>query len=90
MLLLCYYLPFHHLTSLTREDVEFPSYGFGPLKAFTLKEEMDKVLLKDALEILSDSEFVLYSRLFLAEKESKLKTGYRSFFTQRISHAHQL
>ena len=64
-----YCILFHHLSPMIQEPIEFLSYGTGSLKAQVLQEEVDEILLKSAMEIVSGGACFLF-RLFVVEKTS--------------------
>ena len=47
-----YLIPFHHFPHMVQKPIEFPSYGSGSEKAQALQDEVDKILVKDALELV--------------------------------------
>ena len=64
-----YHIPF--LASpppLSRYLVSFPTYRVGSPRSLALRQEVEKMLSKDALEIVLDPGPGFYSRLFLVEK----------------------
>ena len=48
--------------------VKFPSYVSGPVKAWVLQEEVDRMLGKGALELVEHPGPGYYSHLFLVQK----------------------
>ena len=60
-----YCIPLHYLLPMIQELLEFPSYDSRFLKAFTLKEGVNTMLLKEVLETILDGESACYSWLFL-------------------------
>ena len=60
---------------MTRESGEFPSSDSGSSKALALQKEVNKMLLKNALEIISDRHPSFCKILFLVEKAFGLETG---------------
>ena len=55
---------------LSRTPVSFPTYRAGSPRAQALRQEIEGMLAKGALEIARDSGPGFYSRLFLVEKAS--------------------
>ena len=55
---------------LSRTPVSFPTYRSGSPRAQTLRQEVEAMLAKGALEIALDPGPGFYSRLFLVEKVS--------------------
>ena len=55
---------------LSRTPVSFPTYRAGSPRAQTLRQEVEAMFAKGALEIARDLGSGLYSRLFLVEKAS--------------------
>ena len=55
---------------LSRTPVSFPMYRAGSLRAQALRQEVEAMLAKGALEIVRDPGPGFYSRLFLVEKAS--------------------
>ena len=55
---------------LSRTPVSFPTYWAGCPRAQALRQEVEGMLAKVALEIARDPGPVFYSRLFLVEKAS--------------------
>ena len=55
---------------LSRTPVSFPTYGAGSPRAQALRQEIEGMLAKGALEIARDPGPGFYSRLFLVEKAS--------------------
>ena len=55
---------------LSRTLVSFPTYRAGSPRAQALRQEVEGMLAKGALEIDRDPDPVFYSRLFLVEKGS--------------------
>ena len=53
---------------LARTPITFPTYRVGSPRALALRQEVEKMLFKDALEIVLDPGPGFYSRLFLEEK----------------------
>ena len=53
---------------LSRYPVSFPTYRAGSPRSLALRQEVEKMLSKDALEIVLDPGPGFYSRLFLVEK----------------------
>ena len=53
---------------LSRYPVSFPTYRAGSPHSLALRQEVEKMLSKDALEIILDPGPGFYSRLFLVEK----------------------
>ena len=64
-----YCIPFPHFPPMTREPIRFLSHGPESLKALAL-EEVNYMLLKDAMETMFIKIIVTYNRLFLVEKPS--------------------
>ena len=67
-------VPFHHQPPLSWKPVEFPSYGSGSMKAYTLQAEVEKILEKGVLEIVNHLGPGYYDCLFLVQKV----TGWRA------------
>ena len=63
-----YRLPFESPPLLTRTPILFPAYRPGSPQSLALRQEIEKMLAKGALEIVPDPGPSLYSRLFLVEK----------------------
>ena len=63
-----YRLPFESPPLLTRTPILFPAYRPGSPQSLALRQEIEKMLAKGALEIASDPGPGFYSRLFLVEK----------------------
>ena len=64
-------MPFRDLPPpLTGSPVRFPTYQPGSERALVLLAEIDTVMTKGVLEIVSDPDPGFYSRLFLVEKSS--------------------
>ena len=57
-------------TPLSRTPVSFPTYRAGSPRAQALRQEVEGMLAKGALEIAQDPGPGFYSRLFLVEKAS--------------------
>ena len=55
---------------LSRNPVSFPTYRAGFPRAQALRQEVEAMLVKGALEIARDPDPGFYSRLFLVEKAS--------------------
>ena len=55
---------------LSRTPVSFPTYRAGSPRAQALRQEVEAMLAKGALEIARDPDPSFYSRLFLVEKAS--------------------
>ena len=55
---------------LAASPVSFPTYTTGSQKHLALRQEVDKMLSKGALEVVPDPGPGFYSRLFLVEKAS--------------------
>ena len=55
-------------SSLARTPVSFPTYRAGSPRAQALRQEVEAMLAKGALEIARDPGPGFYSRLFLVEK----------------------
>ena len=55
---------------LSRTPVSFPTYRAGSPRAQALRQEVEGMLAKGALEITRDPGPGFYSRLFLVEKAS--------------------
>ena len=53
---------------LSRYLVLFPTYRVGSPQSLASRQEIEKMLSKDALEIILDPGPGFYSRLFLVEK----------------------
>ena len=53
---------------LSRSPISFPTYQAGSPRSLALRQEVEKMLSKDALEIILDPDPGFYSRLFLVEK----------------------
>ena len=53
---------------LSRTPISFPTYRAGFPRSLALHQEVEKILSKDALEIVLDPGPDFYSRLFLVEK----------------------
>ena len=53
---------------LVRTPISFPTYRLGSPRSLFLGQEIEKMLAKDALEIVLDAGPGFYSRLFLVEK----------------------
>ena len=53
---------------LARTPISFPTYRSGPPRSLVLGQEIEKILAKDALEIVLDPGPSFYSRFFLVEK----------------------
>ena len=66
-----YHVPFKDSPSpLSRTPVSFPTYRAGSPRAQALRQEVEGMLAKEALEIARDPGHGFYSRLFLVEKAS--------------------
>ena len=66
-----YCVPFMDSPSpLSRTPVSFPTYRAGSPRAPALRQEVEVMLVKGALEIARDPGPGFYSRLFLVEKAS--------------------
>ena len=63
-----YRLPFESPPPLTRTPILFPAYRPGSPQSLALRQEIEKMLAKGALEIIPDPGPGFYSRLFLVEK----------------------
>ena len=63
-----YRLPFESPPLLTRTPILFPAYRPGSPQSLALRQEIEKMLAKGALEIVPDPGPGFYSRLFLVEK----------------------
>ena len=63
-----YRLPFESPPPLTRTPILFPAYRPGSPQSLALRQEIEKMLAKGALEIVPDPGPGFYSRLFLVEK----------------------
>ena len=63
-----YRLPFESPPPLTRTPILFPAYRPGSHQSLALRQEIEKMLAKGALEIVPDPGPGFYSRLFLVEK----------------------
>ena len=53
---------------LSHTPTSFPTYRAGSLWPLALRQEVEKMLSKDALEIVLDPDPGFYSHLFLVEK----------------------
>ena len=66
-----YQIPFRDLLSpLARSPVSFPTYRPDSPRALALRQEVESMIMKGALEIVPDLDPGFYSRLFLVEKAS--------------------
>ena len=66
-----YRVPFtDSLPPLSRTPVSFPTYRAGSPRAQALRQEVEVMLAKEALEIAQDPGPGFYSRIFLVEKAS--------------------
>ena len=66
-----YRIPFQHqLPPLAYAPVLFPTYHFDSPKALALRQEVETMISKGALERVSNPGPGFYSRLFLVEKAS--------------------
>ena len=65
-----YRVPFTDSPPLSRTPVSFPTYWAGSPRAHALRQEVEAMLDKGALEIALDLGPGFYSRLFLVEKAS--------------------
>ena len=63
-----YRLPFESPPLLTQIPILFPAYRQGSPQSLVLRQELEKMLAKGALEIVPDLGPGFYSRLFLVEK----------------------
>ena len=63
-----YRLSFESPPLLTRTPILFPAYRPGSPQSLALRQEIEKMLAKGALEIVPDPGPGFYSRLFLVEK----------------------
>ena len=63
-----YRIPFLDSPPLSPCPVSFPMYQAGSPRSLALRQEVEKILSKDALEIVLDPGPGFYSRLFLVEK----------------------
>ena len=63
-----YRLPFESPPPLTRTPILFPAYRPGSPQSLALRQEIEKMLAKGALEIVPDPGPGFYSRLLLVEK----------------------
>ena len=63
-----YRLQFESPPPLTRTPILFPAYRPGSPQSLALRQEIEKMLAKGALEIVPDPGPGFYSRLFLVEK----------------------
>ena len=63
-----YRLPFESPPLLTRTPILFPAYRLVSPQSLALRQEIEKMLAKGALEIVPDPGPGFYSRLFLVEK----------------------
>ena len=63
-----YRLPFESPPPLTRTPILFQAYRPGSPQSLVLRQEIEKMLAKGALEIVPDPGPGFYSRLFLVEK----------------------
>ena len=63
-----YRLPFESPPPLTQTPILFPAYRPGSPQSLALRQEIEKMLAKGALEIVPDPGPGFYSRLFLVEK----------------------
>ena len=64
-----YRTPFKDSTPpLAHTPISFPTYRAGSPRSLALHQEVEKILSKDALEIVLDPGPGFYSRLFLVEK----------------------
>ena len=59
---------FQNLLPVMQEPIGFPSCRLGSAMAHALKEEVDKMLWKRAMEVVMNSGLEFYSRLFLVQK----------------------
>ena len=65
-----YLLPFESPPPLTNDAVTFSSYLPGTLRHLALRDEVEEMLRKGAIEVVTDRSPGFYSRLFLVEKAS--------------------
>ena len=63
-----YRVPFKDSPPFSRTPVSFPTYQAGSPRAQALRQEIEGMLAKGALEIARDLGPGFYSRLFLVEK----------------------
>ena len=63
-----YRLPFESPPPLTRTPILFPAYRPGSPQSLALRQEIEKMMAKGALEIVPDPGPSFYSRLFLVGK----------------------
>ena len=64
-----YHIPFlDSPPPLARTPISFPTYRSGSPRSLVLDQEIEKMLAKDALEIVLDPGPGFYSRIFLVEK----------------------
>ena len=63
-----YCVPFHHLPPVSLAPKELLSSALGTVDALALQEEVNKTLLKGAVELVEQPEPGFYSQLFLVEK----------------------
>ena len=57
-----------HTLSLSQEPVEFLSFGSGSCRSLAFQLEVDKVLIRCTLEVVSNQSPSFYGCLFLAEE----------------------
>ena len=80
-----YRVPFMDSPPLSRTPVSFPTYRAGSPRAQALRQEVEAMLAKGALEITRDPGPGFYSRLFLVEKgDWRLETRDRSLTFERL------
>lgn len=65
-----YRLPFAQFPPLSPRPLEFPTYVGDPQRAGALREEVERMMEKGALEVVSNPPPGFYSRLFLVQKAS--------------------
>ena len=63
-----YCVPYHHLPPVSQVPVELLSATLGTVRALALQEEVNKMLLKGAVEIVQHPGPDFYSRFFLFQK----------------------
>ena len=69
---------------LSRTPISFPKYRAGSPRSLALRQEVEKMFSKDALEIVLDPGPGFYSRLFLVEKVTGLATRDRPLSPERV------
>ena len=80
-----YRLPFESPPLLTQTPILFPAYRPGSPQSLALRQEIEKMLAKGALEIVPDRGPGFYSRLFLVEKATE---GWRPVIDLSTEHLH--